>query len=1700
MNQPEDASSQSHDLPIPVSPEATGGAGTLFEQHVGAFFLGLLLVKGIPPCCLDGRISEVHFQTRNDGWHTDDILVKITAGDGLNHSLALQVKLGFTVSAAKSNSECREVISGAWKDFQNSQLFNRETDLLGVAVARGTQVLLKDFCSLLSCAGTCRTAVDFFQRLSAEGFLSKQSHDQYDAIHKIICESEEDHVPDREIWLFLRSLRLLYYDFDRSTNQSAAQIMNLLEFVGTRVDPKADAKATWHEILEIAGKGMPESEKYSYDTLPQDLRERYRVIGATERGPIRQLREHSAPVLGRISTVIKDDIHINRDDLVQGVVEKLELSNVLVVSGPAGIGKSAIAREACDILADKAYVFAMRSEEFAKPHLDTTLNSAQIPFQAQTLFDLLAAHDRKILLVESVERLLEKSERHAFADLLLLVNRDPSWRLLLTCRSYSLDLFRSAFLDQWNAQHEVIETPSLDDAGLDTVAETLPALRRPLSNDRLRELLRTPYVLDIAAKMTWPGSSTLPVDEREFRKRVWCEVVRGETETHEDLPRRRAKAFQEIAVQRAKSLAAFVQSEGIDREALRSLQRDNLIEFYDDSELLAAPAHDVLEDWALQQWIEERYAFHQEEYDSFLEELDTCPAIRRAYRQWLNGIIESQPEVAKKFIAAVAFHRDITSQIRDDTLVSVMLSEESAKLLLEIREFIVQDNCRLLIRLIHLLRVACKAPPRYLSGKQISRLGVFLVPKGSAWAVVLEFVAENLDDLIPAHSKLLLGLVKDWSGSVSLAAPYPPGSGHAANISGRLLPFYERGGYELEDQAEDVLETILKIPRACEQTFKGLIDRACSASNDDGLARTFAEMILKEMNCTFACRDFPDDVIRLAKARWIRKPAKDTRRHERYHDIGRSRTFGLSDRCEHDYFPSSAWRGPFLQQLRFHNEKSLAFIIDLVNHAIYSYVHERGEGTDQADDVCLVLNDGRQVKQWYDSMFWHFYRGSTDAPNLLQSALMALEAWLIEQCEKDEDICPILDIILIKSNNVALSAVVASVALAYPNEVGASAFPLLRCREFIQVDLQRMLYDQQQLSSMLFGLPTLPKNELYQNERKTSNSLPHRKLDLEGLAVQLQTGHFKEEMKEIIDEHYSVLPPREEQSEADKLWRIALQRMDVRGWEVKEQLDDGRVAVGPASLEEDLQQIVDTTTQDQIPLQKAARLSSWGMSVFNREEGAQTKTGEWREYLSEAIDSPANTQATDDPTVQRIHDGGISYIAAVCIRDHWDDLTDSQRKFCIDTVINSISENADTDDHTTVVSRSITDAAKPAAMILPLVYSKSLDVDTRNRVENALLLSLTHACHEVVECAGIGVGTYLWGENAELAGRCAALCVQRAEIFRELSERNYAQPYEERVDGLQVIHNANLQLRQIAHTIEPVDERQFVSLNIEVSEHWREFRLLLRLLGNPASGQLGRAFMKHVAEQLVKTWQAQEENRSRDYQHLNYELEIDSVRCLARLCVQISHHDALEICRTILNATQSLPDKVADFIKETILGANSGQDDEVFWHIWHETKVRALPADWVNHLASRYPRGGELIRILFLNLCWNDGVRHWRPLEGNWQRIDELFMALPACRIVTEAYLYYLFYVGRRGLLNAIRCIHEKLYENTDPSILYNSNTSFYLESLLGGIIYTRPAILKNEKQLRESVLWILDSMVDLGSSAAYLMRDDFVTPISPQS
>ncbi|MBC7806168.1 MAG: hypothetical protein H7145_08460 [Akkermansiaceae bacterium] len=86
--------------------------------------------------------------------------------------------------------------------------------------------------------------------------------------------------------------------------------------------------------------------------------------------------------------------HISRDALQAQALALLETHPVLLIAGPAGSGKSAVAKSILAQLRKDSFCLAFRAEEFAEPYIDKTLLFASVT--AARLTGLLSGQHRNI--------------------------------------------------------------------------------------------------------------------------------------------------------------------------------------------------------------------------------------------------------------------------------------------------------------------------------------------------------------------------------------------------------------------------------------------------------------------------------------------------------------------------------------------------------------------------------------------------------------------------------------------------------------------------------------------------------------------------------------------------------------------------------------------------------------------------------------------------------------------------------------------------------------------------------------------------------------------------------------------------------------------------------------------------------------------------------------------------------------------------------------------------------------------------------------------------------------------------------------------------------------------------------------------------------------------------------------------------------
>ena len=842
------------------SPAATGDAGGHFEQHVDAFSLALLLVGATPPILTNTSVVEVSFQTAHLGWKTDDILIVGEAGTGVRRQLAGQVKRTFTVSA--SNEDCRKTFKGFWDDFRAENPFNASEDRFAIITQHGTTTLLVSFSSLLECARASVNAADFNRRLTLEGLISKKAKQQNEAIKTILTDRIGSAPDDEDYWQFLQVVNVVSYDLNTSTAQTEAAALSLLAHTTTGVqDTNVAAKATWTSLLECAGRGRPVAKTYRRKSLPTEIIQRHTTIPTTDSLGLQALIEHGRTVRDNIRSTIGTSYEIDRSTELSSLLVKIKEHQIVFVTGGPGSGKSALAKKLLSQVEDTHPVLAFHAVEFANAHINETLGKAQTTLNGQRLLAIMAGHDHVVVLIESVERLLEHSVRDAFSHLLRAVQQNYSVKLVVTCRDYSAETVRNSLLAPLGLKLSVHNVPELSDEELLLVRREVPSLKLPLQDSKLRSFLRTPYVLDLASRLDWEEGTHLE-NARAFRDKCWKELVRADQFTADSLPHRREKVFISVACQRARELRPFVRLESPDVQAQDALVRASLIVSSPQSSTLFAPAHDVLEDWAIIYWLDDLFLSSENSVSVLADRLGGYPALRRGFRRWLGEKFELDPERAQKFVLGAIDQTELPSHFQDDCLVATLRSNSASIFMVGCIDRIESGDVQLFVQIIHVLRVACKESPCWFNIPGLP--SQMLVSTGPGWVPVLQAVAQLIEILLPAQNLLILGLVEDWATQVMWNNPSPAGFEEVGQIVNALLPLCDDYGFD--DAQKRTLEVLLKIPRAVPD-FRQLIARAEEGDRRDYLASALSDLILGSVSSAHTCRDYPADVISLVNTR-----------------------------------------------------------------------------------------------------------------------------------------------------------------------------------------------------------------------------------------------------------------------------------------------------------------------------------------------------------------------------------------------------------------------------------------------------------------------------------------------------------------------------------------------------------------------------------------------------------------------------------------------------------------------------------------------------------------------------------------------------------------------------------------------------------------------------------------------------------------
>ncbi|MEP0857954.1 hypothetical protein [Trichocoleus sp. DQ-U1] len=174
-------------------------------------------------------------------------------------------------------------------------------------------------------------------------------------------------------------------------------------------------------------------------------------------------------------------------------------------------------------------------------------------------------------------------------------------------------------------------------------------------------------------------------------------------------------------------------------------------------------------------------------------------------------------------------------------------------------------------------------------------------------------------------------------------------------------------------------------------------------------------------------------------------------------DEGWSNNLGISDKST--FLPATPIQGPFLYLLNTNEEEGLRLVHTLVNVAIERWRHQpQIVHPDQPEliPVPVTLQLPSELHDfWGDIEVYCWFRGKSTEPNLVMSALMALEVWMETQIEAGRDAEELFEKILVKSDCVAVPGICLGIALAYPEKCLKAALPIVSSPMIWKMDISR---------------------------------------------------------------------------------------------------------------------------------------------------------------------------------------------------------------------------------------------------------------------------------------------------------------------------------------------------------------------------------------------------------------------------------------------------------------------------------------------------------------------------------------------------------------------------------------------------------------------------------------------------------------------
>jgi hypothetical protein len=1422
-------------------------------------------------------------------------------------------------------------------------------------------------------------------------------------------------------------------------------------------------------------------------------------------------------------------IKLDRSSVIASLRDMTSNSSVVILSGGAGAGKTAVIKEFYETVKDTTPCFVFKATQFKNI---SHINQLFKHFGEIAASDFINEHKAispRYVIIDSSEKLSEIEDQDVFRAFLsdLLEN---GWSVIFTVRHSYLDDLRFQLKEVYNTSFASLNIADLAPEEVERIANdhsfSLPR------NDRLFALLMTPMYLDEYLQNY--SDIKEGTSYADFRDIIWKRQIQDSAHQSGNIHRRREDCFLKIAGKRANEGGFFVKTDDGDQEALQKLEVDEIIK-HDANAGGYFITHDVYEEWALEKLIEQAFV-GAKDYQSFYQIIGSSLPIRRTFRNWLSDKLFADDENAKRLIEFTIKDGQVGNHWKDEVLISVLLSEYSSVFferfeeeLLEAPEKMVSRESsrvvravtvsykyedRLLHKILFLLRIACKAIDEDLLHRLgVTRAGavslktVFTAPKGSGWNSAIAFMNKHKERLQVSYMGAVLPVLDDWNRSHK--------QGETTKNAGQIALFYydeltKQDGFYFssdDDTKDKLIRTILNGSAEIKGELARIVDGVVAQRDTSHRGRYYelVKMILSSIiHSSEVSKHLPAEVIKLANLFWFYTPREAHSFSDYRNDI--EQYFDLSE-GHSEYYPASAFQTPIFQLLQTDPQATAGFILSFTNRSI-DYFAKSEFAQNEAEEVNVVVDDsGMTVKQYICRRIWNMYRGTQVAPPLLESIHMALERWLLMIAKTaTPEILESWCLYLMKnSRSSSITAIVASVVMAEPSKLFNVAKLLFQTKECFLFDTARMQLDMSAKS--IYAISHDPTG-IFTNERIQTCGEKHRSGSLEHLALHYQVfategegedvaKQRQEVLGKIFDDYYQQLPDRSKETENDKTWRLYLARMDRRKMKITTEKKDDQVLISfNPEIDPELRQHSEDSLAKNSEAMKYLPLQLWSGYRFERNEDSKKYPQYESDHALVFTEMKRVIEGlTDDQSEERsftlFYRSLPSYVCAVLMRDYLENLDVEERRVCKDILIDFASAPLREG-----YGYQVGDGVGVAISALPSLL-KVFPEDT-GEIKKVLLFTLFDSypigmSQRLSDYSTAAILNALWKESFADANSIFLGFLMLKPAYDELRESTRQENHKR---GVYEVSNRELleafakkheaEISRIASgkiTYSDIPNINQVDVDTLVTA--------FRLLPIDTVNETHRTFLHQIYPMFSRKL-FRDRHRQDDEDTLEYGIKRRFLEKLSYVVLSSKVEDIQADLKPFLNDFKDSKG-AAEFFSEFISAEHSLARYEEFWTVWKlfYPMVVALAQSKGSRFYSK-----EVIRNYLLAWgFWGEEAREWHTLKD---REKQFFKKAAEDMGGNPSVLYsiskLLNDIGSGFKDDGILWISGMLKSNPDLfSEELEVNTVYYLENLVRGhILKNRPQI-RRTLQVKNQMLVILDFLLSKSSVTAYLLREDIL-------